>query len=99
MTFCRVLAGMIRPNGKNCTLYVMRLARKKKGQPAKPNIELGNAMIDATSGAGRGHLKGIKQDVAKKFGVTVRTAESAMRAEKEWRELSELLDVRAKINR
>lgn len=88
--FCSMLAGML--DGMNTTQWSLTLQRRTRGQPKRKNVELGRAMIAATEGVARGSMKAAKQDVAKRFGVTVRTAETAMQQELLFRELSEFID-------
>ena len=89
--FCRLLASVI-DGEKNATQFRMELGRKRRGQPARPNVELGKAMIAGTAGKQRGHLKKVKQDIAAQFGVTVRTAESAMQDELSFEKLRRTVD-------
>src|SRR5262245_41971450 len=89
--FCRLLAALI-DGEKNFTQYALNLRRKQRGQPARPNVEHGKAMIEATAGIRRGNLKAAKQDIAAKFGVTVRTAESAMQEQLWFEEMRRLRD-------
>jgi hypothetical protein len=91
--FCQMLASMIYPTERAITMpFALRLTYRKRGQPGRPNVALGKAMLDATEGVPRGRLKAVKQDVAARFGVTVRTAESAMQDELQFQGLSRLVD-------
>jgi hypothetical protein len=93
-TFRSMLARMI-TNHRNSSPFRLHLNWKDRGQPPQRNVKLGCVMIEATEGVKRGHLKAVKSDVAAKFGVSLRTAEGAMKLEREWRELCALLDSRS----
>lgn len=80
--FCRLLAGMI-DGEKNFTRFALVLRMQGRGQPTTvTNVDLGKAMIAATAGVKRTHLRRKKHEVAKKFGVNSAKAEAAMKAER-----------------
>lgn len=90
-TFCQILAGMI-DGEKNVTPFRLSLRRKGRGQPPGADLELGKEMISATAGVARGRLKAVKQKVAKRFHVSLRTAENAMSDEIRFQKLARLVD-------
>jgi hypothetical protein len=94
-TFCQMLAGMI-SGEKNATKLRLTLGWDGRGQPRRPNVELGKAMVVATEGVPRGQVKAAKKDVAKRYGVSLRTAETAMADEIHHRDLWQLVDAKRK---
>lgn len=92
--FCRMLAGMIHPEGKNSTQYILRLAHRNEGRPKGQNRQVGAAMLRIVDDEGKSVDEAVYQ-VQQQFGVkgnSRRQCLAALKTEREARDLHEWFD-------
>lgn len=94
LLFCQMLAGMIRPRGKNATGYRLELRRKRNGRPKSQLGPVGNEMERLVDGEGK-TVDVAVAEIQRRFGVrgnSKRKCETALKAAREFTQLERLLD-------
>ena len=91
-TFCRYLAGMIdpRPGAKNATSWKLELKRLR-GRPKGHNEEVGKLMMQLVDVQGEKYEAAIAE-VSAKYCVSRTNCMTALRLERKYRSMSQLLD-------